>query len=102
MDILEDLFYGNISPIDKAFDRDSEYAKFIGIVADCEKKLAAFLEALPGAEEQRHLLSRMMNAQSEIIQFSVYERFVEGFRLGAGLIVETFVCPRQSVLRDIS
>ena len=102
MDILEDLYYGNIRPHEKCFDRDSDYAKFIKIVADDEEKLTAFLSGLPGTEEQLHMLSQMMNAQCELFRFSEYDRFVEGFRLGAGLMLETFIYPQQSVLRDIN
>ncbi len=44
----------------------------------------------------------MINAQSELSQFSEIERFIEGFRLGAGIMLDTFILPQQSVIRDIS
>lgn len=101
MTFLEDLFYGNISPNEKCFDRKSEYAKFFKIVTDNQDKLTEFLNSLPEAKEEQHLLSQMINAQSEITQFSEFERFIEGFRLGANVMLETFVMPYQSVIRDI-
>ena len=101
MTILEDLYYGNLNPDTKCFDRNSKYAKFIKTLSDNEGKLSAFLEGLPGAEEERHLFSQMINAQAEINLFMELERFLEGFRLGAGIMLETFVSPQQSVIRDI-
>lgn len=101
MTILEDLYYGNINPNEKCFQKNSEYAKFAHIVIENEEKLTAFLAALPNAEEERHLFSQMVNAQSELSGFTEYERFIEGFRLGAIIMLETFISPQQSVLRDI-
>lgn len=102
MKVLEDLYYGNINPYEKCFDCKSEYAKFAKIIIENEKKLMAFLNALPNAKEEQHLFSQMINAHAEITQFSEFERFVEGFRLGASIMLETFVLPQKSVIRDIS
>ena len=102
MNILEDLYYGNINPNEKQFNRKSEYAKFAKIITDNEEKLTAFLNALPNANDEQHLFSQMINAQMEISDFSEFERFMEGFRLGASIMLETFILPQQSILRDIS
>lgn len=102
MNILEDLFYGDINPNEKCFDRKSRYAEFAAIVSDNEEKLTAFLNTLPNADKEQHLLSQMVNAQSELSQFSEIERFIEGFRLGAGIMLDTFIFPQKSVVRDIS
>ena len=101
MTILEDLFYGNIDPNEKRFDKKSEYAKFSKIVIDSEELLTEFINKLPNAEKEQQAFSRMINAQSELSDFIAYERFVEGFRLGAGVMLEVFVMPQQSVVRDI-
>ncbi len=100
MNVMEDLFYGNINPNEKCYNHDSEYAKFVKIVTDNEEKLTAFLSSLSKAEEEQHLLLQMINAQSEISGFLEFERFVEGFRLGASLMLEIFTT-KQSVIRDI-
>lgn len=101
MNILEEFYYGNIIPNDKCFDRKSEYAKFIEIISDNEKKLTAFLGGLPRAEEEQHLFSQLMNAQREVSTFSELNRFIEGFQLGARFILDTFILPQESVIRDI-
>ena len=99
--ILEDLFYGNIHPHEKRFEASSAYAELVDTVVDHEAKLNAFLKALPDAKENARLFTELMDAQGEIGCLSELERFLEGFRLGAGLMLETFILPRQGVLRDV-
>ena len=99
--ILEELYYGNINPQDKCFDRDSEYAKFVKIIADNEEKLDAFLRGISAAEKEHKLFSQLMDAHSSILVFSEKERFIEGFQLGARLMLDTFLIPWGSVIRDI-
>ena len=53
MTILEDLFYGNIDPNAKRFDKKSEYAKFSKIVIDSEELLTEFINKLPNAEKEQ-------------------------------------------------
>jgi len=102
MNVMEDLFYGNINLNEKCYNHDSEYARFAKIVADNEERITTFLNSLSKAEEEQRLFLQMVNAQSEISEFLEFERFVEGFRMGASLILEIFVIPKQSVMRDIS
>lgn len=102
MNILEELYHGNINPNEKQFDRSSHYAKSCQILSDNEQKLTAFFSAIPNAENEQHLLSQMINAQSEVSGYSDQERFIEGFRLGARFILDTFVMPDNSVIRDIT
>lgn len=101
MNVLEELYHGNIRPNEKQFDRTSQYARFCEILTENERKLTAFLKALPNAEEEQHLLSQMINAQAEISGYSETERFIEGFRLGARFMLDAFVMPDNSVIRDI-
>jgi len=96
--ILEELFDGNICPNEKRFDTKSEYAKLVGVISDNEEKLTAFLSENP---KEIDLLSQLLNAQSEINMFNERERFIEGFTLGAGFMLDTFLIPRKSVVADI-
>lgn len=102
MNVLEELFYGNINPNEKCFDRRSEYAKFNAIVSDNEEKLMKFLKGIPRTEEEQHFFSQLMNAQAEILSFSQLDRFIEGFQLGARFMLDTFILPQKSVVRDIN
>lgn len=102
MNVLEELYHGNVRPNDKQFDRTSQYAKFCEILTDNERQLTTFLAALPNAETEQHLLSQMINVQAEVSGYNDMERFIEGFRLGARLMLDTFVMPDNSVIRDIT
>ena len=97
--ILEALYYGHISPWEKKFDRDSEYAKNMEIIAANEEKLSALLS---GTREGQLLLAELIDAQSNVQSFSELGHFIEGFRLGAEFILDTFVLPRKSVVSDIT
>ena len=101
MNILEELYYVNVRPDEKCFDRKSEYAAFIKIIAENEERLLAFLNAQSEAKEEQHLFSQLMNAQGEVLRFSEMNRFIEGFQLGARFILDSLVLPQQSVIRDI-
>ena len=101
MSVLHELFYGNIRPNDKHFEHDSQCAKFSKIISENRQNLIDFLRGI-GAEEELHMLSQMINAQNEINCFSECEYFIEGFRLGSEVILDTFVTPQKNVLKDIN
>jgi len=101
MDIIEELYYGNLNPESKCFDRNSEYGKFIKIISDNEEKLMKYLDSAPNAKEEQQLFSHLMNAQSEILCISESERFTEGFRIGARFMLDTFLLESHSVFKDI-
>ena len=42
MNIIEELYYGNISPWEKQFNKSSEFAKQCDILVECEKELKDF------------------------------------------------------------
>ena len=96
--LLEELYYGNIRPYAKCFERDSGYAALIKIISDNEEKLIEFLKA---AKEEANLFSQMMNALNEVLAFSEREQFIEGFQLGAKFMMDACLIPRNSVLQDI-
>ena len=42
-----------------------------------------------------------MNAQSEILDTETRERFIEGWKLGAKFILDTFLVPRYSPINGV-
>ena len=96
MNILEEFYYGNVNPQEKCFKHESEFATFVKIVSDNEEKLSAYLSG-----EEKHLFSQLMNAQSEILDTETRERFIEGWKLGARFILDTFLVPRYSPISRI-
>lgn len=96
MNILEEFYYGNIHPLEKFSKRGTEYTKFVSIISDNEEKLSAYLTG-----EEQHLFSQLMNAQSEILDVEARERFIEGWKLGAKFMLDTFLVPRNSPFNGI-
>lgn len=61
MQILEDLYLGDIRPNERSFKRNSQYAKALGEVVKVGDKLTESLNA-----EQNHLFEDFMDAQREV------------------------------------
>jgi len=80
---LEDLYYGNISPWEQQYRRNTDYDKAIRTVSEKEEQLKLLL-----GEKEQALLKEMVTAQSTINGITAMENFIIGFRLGLRLGVE--------------
>ena len=83
MSIIEDLWYGNISPCERDIKRSSEYADVLERIVQLETDLHARLN-----DEEKEILERFVNYTNEMCCISEREMFVRGFTLGAKLIIE--------------
>lgn len=83
--ILSELYHGNINPVAKSVVQGSAYQKAMHQLNDLEEKLMAQLDA-----EQRKLLQDFVSTQGELNYISGEERFTDGFRMGAKIILEIF------------
>ena len=81
--ILEDFYYGNLTPCEKIMQPDSELQQAVNTAAQCESQLAEMLD-----EVGRGLLIRLVKAQHKIDSITATENFILGFRLGTRLMVE--------------
>ena len=84
--ILHELYYGNINPNEKSFKRDSEYSRIIKGLSDSEEKL---LKLLTGTEKE--LFATFSKAQVNLNEISVADVFIDGFCLGARIVVEVML-----------
>jgi len=82
-DILKQLYYGNISPWEKPFNRDSEYGKVIKTVSATEEKLVALLN-----ETEKELFQQFSNAHGDLSRIAIADSFVDGFCLGMRIGIE--------------
>ena len=83
--ILSELYHGNINPVAKSVVQGSDYQKAMCRISSLEEKLMAQLD-----EEQQKLLQDFISAQGELNYISGEERFTDGFRMGARMILEIF------------
>lgn len=81
--ILEDLYFGNITPYNKQMVVNSEIRRLVKRAADCESQLTERLN-----EEEQKVLNVLTSAQQEIDSITAKENFILGFRLGVRLMAE--------------
>ena len=87
--ILEELYYGNINPIEN-YSLKPLAAKYSKIISDNEEKLMSFFNRFSAAKEEHELFSQLLSAQIDLLDYNEFERFIEGFRLGARFTLDTF------------
>ena len=80
---LEDLFYGNISPAEQQYIRNTDYDKAIRTVSEKEEQLKLLLD-----EKEQDPLKELVAAQVTLNGITAMENFIIGFRIGLKLGVE--------------
>lgn len=95
--ILKDLFYGNINPNEKQFDRNSEYGKAAAGLVDEEEKLRSTLD-----QEASSVLNKMICLQATIADMTAEEYFIDGLRTGFRLALAIFDEEENGSLKPIS
>ncbi len=81
--ILEDLYLGNVHPIERGFKRNSQYAKALDEVVKVGDALTASLN-----ENEKKLFEDFMDAQREVTVLTDCETFLCAFRLGAKIMLD--------------
>ena len=85
MQILEELYHGNIRPDVKFYGKDSPFVELARLREGIREKL---LESLNESEKEQ--FEKFNDAQAEIDSITRYEKFTYGFKLGVLLMIETF------------
>lgn len=83
MFFIENLWYGNIRPSQKAIRKDSQYHKTLTHLTSLTTLLLADFN-----EGQRKLYNEIESVQGELNTIENKENFVEGFRYGAGMMLD--------------
>ena len=84
MNILEELYYGNIVPNEKCAKFDDEVKELLKLLNRNEEKLTATL-----TEVQKETFEKYKDCNREISEISERESFIKGFQLGARIIIES-------------
>ena len=84
--IIEELYYGNITPSERSFRRTGEYAHILQLVTRNEEKLAETL-----TEAQKETFEKFKDGTSELNGMTEVTAFTLGFKLGLRLTAETFI-----------
>lgn len=96
MNLLNERYYGNIAPVAKCFDQRGEYGEWVRTIAENEEALNNYL-----GDAAKQLLAKPLEAHDNVMVTNERERFIEGFRLGARLMLDTFLTPPEAILKDL-
>ena len=93
MNILEDIYLGDIRPNERSFKRNSQYAKALDELVKAGDALTDGL-----TEEQKELFEDYMTAQREINVLTDCETFCIAFKLGAKIMLDVLT---EGQMREI-
>ena len=85
MDTIRELFYGNIHPFERDVPKDGEGDKLVKLTIRHENALRETLN-----ENKAEIFEKYKDAMTGLSCLSEREGFINGFRLGVGLIAESF------------
>lgn len=83
MDTLEDLYYGNLFSHKKCAKLDDEMKELLSLFNRNEEKLTIAL-----SDEQKEIFEKYKDCNREISEICERNAFLNGFRLGARIIIE--------------
>ncbi len=83
MDILEDLYYGNLFPNEKCAKLDDETKELLVLLNRNEEKLITTL-----SDEQKETFEKYKDCNWEISEICERQSFITGFKLGAKIVIE--------------
>jgi len=86
MDILEELWYGNITPTEYSrIENNASYKELLKAVTQNQERLRVTL-----TDEQKELLEKLLTASEEFANLIELDCFKVGFKLGARLTIEAY------------
>ena len=86
MDILEELWYGNITPTEYSrIENNANYKEALRLVNQNQERLKSTL-----TNEKKELLDKFLTSSEEFENLIELDCFKVGFKLGARLIIEAY------------
>ncbi len=86
MDILKELWYGNITPTEYSrIENNANYKEALSLVTKQQERLKTTLN-----DEQKDLFERLLTANEEFSNIIEFDCFKVGFRLGTRLVIEAY------------
>lgn len=96
MNMIEELYYGNINPNEKKFSKETQYAKAMEAFCKGEKTLEEILEG-----DTLKIFNNLMNANDEISACTSVEKFKIGFILGVRLMADCYNADIHMTFKDM-
>ncbi|MBE7057509.1 MAG: hypothetical protein E7387_00195 [Ruminococcaceae bacterium] len=83
MTTLEDLYYGNISTLERDIKRGSRIDKLVKLICKNEESLMSTL-----TEQQKETFDKFKECQSELCDITARQAFTDGIILATRIMVE--------------
>ena len=88
MDIINELWYGNVSPFKQCTRGDKRPKELLKLVARTREELDGTL-----TDKQKETLEKFEDCMNEMHSITERDAFSYGFRLGVQLMAEAFLLP---------
>jgi len=88
MDIIKELWYGNVAPFEQCTRGDKQLKELLKLVARNKEELDATL-----TDKQKETLEKFEENMNEMHGITERDAFSYGFRLGVQLMSEAFLQP---------
>ena len=88
MDIIRELWYGNVAPFEQCTRGDKQMKELLSLMARNRDKLGEGL-----TEKQKETLEKFEEALNEMHSIAERDAFSYGLRLGIRLMAEAFLQP---------
>lgn len=88
MQFLKEFWLGNISPGETRYRPDAEYTKAVRTMEQSEARLKSSL-----AEADWIIFRQFVDASQAVSSFSDCDSFMEGFRMGAKMMMDVLLDP---------
>ena len=88
MDIIKELWYGNVSPFEQSTRGDKQLKELLSLMACNRDELEETL-----TEKQKEALEKFEENMNEMHGIAERDAFSYGFRLGVQLMAEAFLQP---------
>lgn len=83
MNILEELYYGNVFPSEKCAELNKQTKELLNLQNRNEEKLMLTL-----TDEQKETFEKFKDCNREFSEISERRSFILGFKLGARIVIE--------------
>jgi hypothetical protein len=88
MDIIKEIWYGNVAPFEQSTCGDKQLKELLKLVARNKEELDGTL-----TEKQKEILEKFEEALNEMHSIAERDAFSYGLRLGIRLMAEAFLQP---------
>lgn len=96
MNFIEELYYGNIQPNQKIYNKNSQCAEDMKRFCHCEDKLNELLKG-----EELDIFNNLIDTHDEITATVSLENFKLGFRIGVQMICDSLIFNQDQIFMDI-